>query len=122
MAEARKKVLVVDDERAILTVLGIKLRISGYDVVTASNGEEAMAVIKSTSPDIVLLDVIMPGTDGFEVLKKVRAVSELPVILLSARPENAPKALVLGASDFLAKPLDVDDMVRRIRSFLGQES
>jgi DNA-binding response OmpR family regulator len=122
MAEARKKVLVVDDERAILTVLGIKLRISGYDVVTASGGEEALGLVNSAHPDLILLDVIMPGVDGFEVLEEVRAASKLPVIVFSARPENAKKALSLGANDFLAKPLDVDEMIRRIEMLLGRKS
>ena len=121
MAQSKKRVLVVDDERAILTVLRIKLGISGYDVVSASNGEEALDLIKSTCPDIMLLDVIMPGMDGFQVLEKVRAASKLPVIVFSARPENASKALSLGANDFLAKPLDVDEMVKRIEKLLAQE-
>jgi DNA-binding response OmpR family regulator len=122
MVDIKKKVLVVDDERAILTVLSIKLRVSGYHVVTASSGEEGLALIKSGRPDIMLLDVIMPGMDGFEVLEKVRAVSELPVIVFSARPENSEKALKLGANDFLAKPMDVDEMVRKIGRLLGQKS
>jgi DNA-binding response OmpR family regulator len=122
MVEAKKRVLIVDDERAILTVLGIRLKVSGYDVVTASNGEEALDLVKSMRPDIVLLDVIMPGMDGFEVLEKLRAVSELPVIVFSARQENAQKALSLGANDFLAKPLDTDEMVRKIEGLLGQKS
>jgi DNA-binding response OmpR family regulator len=122
MADVRKRVLIVDDERAILTVLGIKLRVSGYDVMTASNGEEALYLVKSMRPDIMLLDVIMPGMDGFEVLQKVRAVSELPVIVISAKPENARKALSLGANDFLAKPLDVDEVVTKIEELLGQNN
>ena len=122
MAESKKRVLVVDDERAILTVLGIKLRISGYDVVTASGGEEALGLVNSAHPDLILLDVIMPGVDGFEVLEEVRAASKLPVIVFSARPENAKKALSLGANDFLAKPLDVDEMIRRIEMLLGRKS
>jgi DNA-binding response OmpR family regulator len=121
MAEPKKKVLVVDDERAILTVLRIKLGISGYDVVSASDGEEALELIKSTCPDIMLLDVIMPGMDGFQVLEKVRAASKLPVIVSSARPENASKALSLGANDFLAKPLDVDEIVKRIEKLLAED-
>jgi DNA-binding response OmpR family regulator len=122
VAEARKRVLVVDDERAILTVLRVKLGISGYDVSTASSGEEALALINSMHPDVMLLDVIMPGMDGFEVLRKVRAVSKLPVIVFSARQENVQKALSLGANYFLAKPLDLDDMVRRVEELLGQKS
>ncbi len=117
--KSKKKVLLVDDERAILRVIGIKLRISGFDVLTASGGQEALDLVKTNSPDIILLDVIMPGIDGFEVLEKLRTFSALPVIVFSARPDNAQKALSLGANDFLAKPFDVDDMVKRIESFFG---
>ena len=117
--KSKKKVLLVDDERAILRVIGIKLRISGFDVLTASGGQEALGLVKTNSPDIILLDVIMPGIDGFEVLEKLRTFSELPVIVFSARPDNAQKALSLGANDFLAKPFDVDDMVKRIESFFS---
>ncbi len=119
-AKVTKRVLLVDDERAILKILSIKLRISGYDVITAQGGEEALDLIGSACPDIMLLDVIMPGMDGFEVLQKLRAVSELPVIVLSARPENAQKALSLGANDFLAKPLDVNEMINRIERLLDR--
>jgi two-component system KDP operon response regulator KdpE len=122
MAEIKRRVLIVDDERAILTVLGIKLRVSGYDVVTASNGKEALEMVRSTCPDILLLDVIMPGMDGFEVLQRLRAFSEMPVIVISARPENVRQALNVGANDFLAKPLDVDEIVRKIEGLLGQKS
>jgi DNA-binding response OmpR family regulator len=120
--EIRKKVLLVDDERAIRKVLSIKLKISGYDVVAASSGREALEQIESACPNVMLLDVIMPGIDGFEVLRRLRTFSELPVIVLSARPENAQKALSLGANDFMAKPLDFDDMMRRIERLLDHRS
>jgi two-component system KDP operon response regulator KdpE len=122
MAYTKKKILIVDDERAILKVLSIKLRISGYDVVTAPGGQEALDLVKSESPDMMLLDVIMPGIDGFGVLEKLRTFSELPVIVFSARPENAQKALSLGANDFIAKPLDVDDLVKRIEILLDYKA
>jgi len=118
----KKKILLVDDERGILKVLSIKLRVSGYDVVTAAGGQEALELIDSASPDVMLLDVIMPGLDGFGVLEKLRTFSELPVIVFSARPENAQKALSLGANDFIAKPLDVDDMVKRIEMLLDHKA
>jgi DNA-binding response OmpR family regulator len=118
----KKRVLIVDDEPAILRVLGIKLKISGYEVVMAHGGREALDLIESTLPDIVLLDVVMPGMDGFEVLGKLRMSSYLPVIALSARPENARVAIELGADDFLAKPFDIDDMVRRISRLLDSKS
>ncbi len=113
-----RRVLLVDDERAILKVISIKLRVSGYEVVTAVNGQEALELIESAKPDIVLLDVIMPGIDGFEVLRKLRTSSQLPVIVFSARTENSQKALALGANDFMPKPFDVDEMVRRIQNIL----
>lgn len=116
----KKKVLVVDDESAILRILSIKLRISGYDVVTAPGGKEALDLIYSVRPNIVLLDVIMPGVDGFEVLRKLRTVSDLPVIVFSASSENSQKALTLGANDFLPKPLNLDDLVKRIDTLLGK--
>lgn len=114
----KKKILIVDDERAILKVLSIKLRVSGYDVITALGGQEAFDLIDSASPDIMLLDIIMPGIDGFEVLEKLRISSKLPVIVYSARPENVQKAMSLGANDFLSKPFDVDDLVKRIEMLL----
>jgi two-component system KDP operon response regulator KdpE len=120
--KAKTKILLVDDERAILRVIGVKLKISGYDVVTASSGQEALNLVKAESADIMLLDVIMPGIDGFEVLEKVRVFSELPVIVFSARPENAQEALRLGASDFLAKPFDLDDLIKAIERVLCHKS
>jgi two-component system KDP operon response regulator KdpE len=116
---SKKKVLLVDDEQAILRVIGIKLRISGYDVLTASRGQEALDLVKTNSPDIILLDVIMPGINGFKVLENLRTFSELPVIVFSARPENAQKALSLGANDFLSKPFNPDDLVKRIKRLIG---
>ncbi len=118
---SKKRVLVVDDELAILKVLNIKLKISGFEVITASGGQEALDKVESGKPDLMLLDVIMPGVDGFEVLEKLRTYSALPVIVFSARPENAQKALSLGANDFLAKPLDVNDMVTRIEGLLSRQ-
>jgi DNA-binding response OmpR family regulator len=116
--KAGKRVLLVDDELAILRVISIKLRISGYHVVTAPGGQEALNLIKTESPNIMLLDIILPGIDGFEVLQQLRTFSKLPVIVVSARPENAQKALSLGANEFLAKPFDVDEMVKRIERLL----
>jgi two-component system KDP operon response regulator KdpE len=118
----KRRVLVVDDEQAIRKVLSIKLKISGYDVVTAAGGQEALDMVNSAKPDLMLLDVIMPGVDGFQVLRKLRAFSELPVIVFSARPENERGALTLGANDFLAKPISVDEMIQRIERLLNHRS
>ena len=118
MTQARK-VLVVDDEPAILKVLRIKLRVSGFDVTTATDGQQALELVRVEPPDIMLLDLVMPRKDGFDVLRELRAFSQMPVIVFSARPENAQLALDSGANAFLPKPFDVDELVQRIRYLLA---
>jgi DNA-binding response OmpR family regulator len=122
MGQAKKKVLIVDDEPGIIRILGIKLRISGYEVMTAFNGERALELVESGNPDIMLLDIIMPGKDGFQVLQTLRSTCELPVIAFSARSENAQKALELGANDFVSKPFDVDTLITKVRKILVKTS
>ena len=114
------KILIVDDELPLLRILGIKLRVSGYDVLTARTGKEALELVESEQPNLMLLDIIMPEVDGFQVLQKLRPAYSLPVIAFSARPENAQKALSLGANDFVPKPFDVDNLVTKIRSILSR--
>jgi DNA-binding response OmpR family regulator len=118
----KKKILIVDDEPAIIKIVSVKLRISGFDVVTASDGQRALDLVNTESPDVMLLDVLMPGVDGFEVLQKLRSVSQLPVIVFSARAENGHKALSLGADDFISKPFDVSEMVIRIEKLLDMKT
>jgi DNA-binding response OmpR family regulator len=114
----RKKILVVDDEQPLLRILRIKLKLSGYDVITAFNGREALQLILSDRPDVMLLDIIMPEMDGFAVLESLQPASTMPVIAFSAKPENATKALGMGACDFISKPFDVDHLVTRIQRVL----
>jgi two-component system, OmpR family, KDP operon response regulator KdpE len=114
--QKKKRILIVDDEQLILNILRTKLILSGYEVVTISNGKEALALIGSAQPDVMLLDVLMPGIDGFEVLRRLRMFTKLPVIVFSARPEYSQLALSLGANDFLAKPLELDKVVERIET------
>jgi len=110
-----RRVLVVDDEPAILGFIRTSLKANRYEVITASDGTEALQLLESDKPDIVLLDVLMPGKDGFQVLHELRTFSELPVIVFSARRGLRDKALSLGANDFVAKPFTPDQMVRRIK-------
>jgi len=119
---AKRKILIVDDEPALVKVVSIKLRVSGYEVITALNGHEALSLIKSEKPDIVLLDVIMPGMDGFEVLQRLRAFSKIPVIIVSARLEYSRQAMTLGANAFIAKPFDIDELLKKIEQFLNLKS
>lgn len=114
----RFSVLIADDEPRILKFLTVKLEASGYDVFTANNGHEALAQIQAQEPDLLVLDVVMPGMDGFETLKQVRSMSSIPVIILSAREANTDKikGLKLGADDYLAKPFNPDELVARIEA------
>jgi two-component system KDP operon response regulator KdpE len=112
------RVLIVDDEPRIIKFLDLKLKASGYDVLTANNGAEALAQVQAQEPDLLVLDVVMPGMDGFETLKQVRSVSSIPVIILSAREANTDKVkgLKMGADDYLAKPFNPDELVARIEA------
>ncbi len=112
------RVLIVDDEPHILKFLSIKLKTSGYEVLSADNGSEALVQVQAQEPDLLVLDVVMPGMDGFETLKRVRAFSSVPVIILSAKEANADKVkgLKLGADDYLAKPFNPDELVARIEA------
>jgi DNA-binding response OmpR family regulator len=111
-------VLIVDDEPRILKFIVLKLKASGYQVITANNGLEALAQVQAQEPDLLVLDVIMPGMDGFETLKKIRAISSVPVIILSAKEANTDKVkgLRLGADDYLAKPFNPDELEARIEA------
>jgi DNA-binding response OmpR family regulator len=111
-------ILVVDDEKRIQNFLLSKLKVSGYEVCTASTGAEALEQVREQDPDLVVLDVMMPRMDGFETLKKLRSFSSVPVIILSARGANEDKikGLGLGADDYLAKPFNPNELVARIEA------
>ncbi len=111
-------ILLVDDEERILNFLKAKLKASGYEVLTASNGVEALEQIQGQNPDLIVLDVLMPKMDGFETLKQLRTFSTVPVIMLSARGADADriKGLGLGADDYLPKPFNPDELIARIEA------
>jgi two-component system KDP operon response regulator KdpE len=112
------QVLVVDDEERILNFLSSKLRASGYEVLIASNGVEALEQVEAQEPDLVVLDILMPKKDGFETLKDLRTFSPVPTIILSAKGTNEDKVkgLSLGADDYLAKPFSPDELIARIEA------
>ena len=114
----RYTILVVDDDEQILDFLRPKLRGSGYNVLTAGNGIEALEQAKTQEPDIMVLDLAMPQMDGFETLKEIRNFSAVPVIFLSARGADADKikGLELGADDYLSKPFNPDELIARIEA------
>lgn len=117
----KKRVLIVDDEARILNFLRTKLNATGYEVLTATSGDETLREVKANEPDMVLLDLVMPGKDGFETLRELRAFSCVPVIIFTAKGEEAKsKGLELGADDYLAKPFNPDDLIARIESVFSR--
>jgi DNA-binding response OmpR family regulator len=111
-------ILLVDDEERIINFLRTKLKISGYDVLVATNGTEALEQFRAHEPDLVVLDLVMPRMDGFEVLKELRSFSSVPVIILSAKKADVDKikGLHLGADDYLPKPFNPDELLARIEA------
>ena len=112
-------VLVVDDHPKVLRFMEIDLRLHGFRVIITTSGEEALELVKSDKPDVMLLDMIMPGIDGFEVLRRLRAFTQLPVIAFSASPGIYDDAIRLGANDFVSKPFQLDEMVGKIKALLS---
>lgn len=112
------RILVVDDEKRILTFLNSKLKASGYDVLTASNGQEALELAQAQDPDLIILDNVMPKMDGIETLRQLRGFSSVPVIMLSAKGADTDKirGLSIGADDYIAKPFNPDELVARIEA------
>lgn len=117
--ETRKRILVVDDEPGIVNTLRTKLRLSGYEVITAISGAEAVEVVRDQEPDLVLLDVLMPDVTGLDVLDRVRTFSRVPIIIFTGRLDIIQFALKLGANDYIAKPFNPDLLVDKIRLVLS---
>lgn len=114
-----KLVLVVDDYPKVLRFIEINLKLNGFEVIKATSGEEAIELVHSQKPHIMVLDIVMPGMDGLEVLRQLRAFSSIPVIALSATAENCEHALCSGANDFITKPFHPNDMITKIRTLLS---
>ena len=112
------RVLVVDDEPQILRGLGTNLRARGYEVDTASDGEQALELAASRRPDVVILDLGLPGIDGVEVIRGLRAWSSMPIVVLSVRDQERDKvrALDAGADDYVTKPFGMDELLARLRA------
>ena len=123
MSSQRELVLVADDDEDIVRFVEVNLRLEGFDVATASTGEEALAAAYELSPDLVLLDIMMPALDGFEVCQRLRSDSRtqhISVIMLTAKSMSADKVvgLTAGADDYMIKPFDPIELVARVKSAL----
>lgn len=118
------RVLVVDDEPETVKYVGANLRARGYDVLTAADGRAALKVFDESVVDLIILDIMMPGPDGFEVCQAIRQQSDVPIIMLSARGQekDVVSALDLGADDYLTKPFGVQEMLARVRAALRRSA
>jgi len=117
---APAKILVVDDETNLRTLVGSYLRAEGYEVAEAVDGIEAVKLVRKRHPDLVVLDVRMPGMDGIDALREIRTFSDVFVIMLTARAEEADKVIGLsvGADDYLTKPFSPRELVARVKAVL----
>ncbi len=115
-----EKILVADDDRNICELLRLYLEKEQYSVITANNGNEAVARFNAESPDLILLDVMMPGLDGWQVCREIRKTSNVPIIMITAKGETFDKVLglELGADDYVVKPFDMKEIVARIKAVL----
>jgi DNA-binding response OmpR family regulator len=114
------KVLICDDERELRALIGFALRQAGYLVIEAPDGERALELVKSEQPNLVILDINLPGMDGFEVCRRVRGLSQAPVMMLSVRAgeDDQVQGLDVGADDYLVKPFSPRTLLARVRALL----
>jgi two-component system, OmpR family, alkaline phosphatase synthesis response regulator PhoP len=120
---ANEKILIVDDEEHIRELISFNLKNNGYEIVTSDNGNEAIRIIEDENINLVILDLMLPGIDGYEVCKKIRydsKTSHIPIIMLTAKSEELDKilGLELGADDYMTKPFSVRELMARVKALL----
>ena len=116
----KQRILLVDDDPNISHLVRLYLEKEGFDVTESARGDEALEAFRRESPALVLLDVMLPGMDGLQVLKEIRKTSKVPVIMLTARDETFDKVLglELGADDYVTKPFETKELVARVKAVL----
>lgn len=124
---AEEKILIVDDEENILELIKFNLQALGYEVLTLNNGSDALNVIRQEKPKLVLLDLMLPGMDGYDICKEIRkdsSISYIPVIMITAKGEELDKilGLELGADDYVSKPFSVRELLARVKAVLRRTS
>lgn len=120
MSEATKTILVVDDEPRYLRLVEVNLKTEGYQVQTAMDGQPAIEAAANDPPDLILLDVMMPGMDGFTVCERIREFSSVPIIMVTAKGEERDRVrgLDAGADDYIVKPFSAQELLARVRAVL----
>jgi DNA-binding response OmpR family regulator len=126
MANAAKRILVCDDDPVILRLLQVNLELEGYDVITGRNGEEAVTLAEETTPDLVILDIMMPRLDGYQACKQIKnnnSTKDTPVIFLSAKAQQSDidKGKEFGVSAYLTKPFDPNELLSIVDRLLRQQ-
>jgi DNA-binding response OmpR family regulator len=119
----KKKILIVDDEPQINRMLNIRMQANGYDTLSAFDGEQALEEARVNHPDLIILDVMMPKMDGFEVCRRLKqdtALKDIPVVMLSVKVDEGARdwAAVSGADDYLAKPFEAAELLEKIKKLL----
>jgi two-component system OmpR family response regulator len=116
----RTKILLVDDDPNIRQLVGLYLTREGFEVQEAERGDEALKAFRASAPNLILLDIMLPGMDGWQVCREVRKVSNIPIIMLTAKDETFDKVLglELGADDYIAKPFEPKELVARIKAVI----
>ena len=115
-----QRIMVVDDDQEMLKLLNRTLELEGFDAIVVEDGDSALAILDEIDPDLVILDVMMPGLDGFQTLDLIREQSNVPVIMLTAKNEvlSLQRALLLGADDYISKPFSTRSLIARIQAKL----
>ena len=124
MSETRKKVLIVDDQGSTILTLRFQVNHAGFDIITASSGDEALKIIATDRPDLIMLDVMMPRLTGFDVCRRLKddpSTKEIPVFIVTSLHGDADNAVARGsgANEFFTKPLKTEDLVKILRKYLG---
>ena len=119
-----QKILIVDDDVNICELLRLYLEKDGFETVVANDGEEALKFVSNSSPDLILLDIMLPGLDGWQVCREIRKTDNTPIIMLTAKGETFDKilGLELGADDYVSKPFDAKEVIARIKAVLRRTS
>ena len=121
----KKKILIVDDEKQLVSLVSLHMKMSGYEVLSAKDGEEALTIAKEEAPDLIILDLMLPKMDGWEVCKRLRTesnIGDIPVIMLTARSEAGDKlkGFECGADDYVTKPFSPRELVARVKRVLAR--